>query len=150
MKIKVLKRALIGAPIGVTISVIISIIISLSSGDGLYHAISQQLVNDIGNEITAFIIQTFFTMLYGAVWAGASAIWDNEKWSLLRQTITHLIICAVSSLPIAYFMQWMEHSPRGILFYCVIFLFTYAAVWFSQYSALKRKIDDLNRNLRSK
>ena len=79
MKIKVLKRALIGAPIGVTISVIISIITSLSSGDGLYHAISQQLVNDIGNEITAFIIQTFFSMLYGAVWAGASAIWDNEK-----------------------------------------------------------------------
>lgn len=150
MKTKILKRALIGAPIGVTISVIISIIISLFKGDGSYHAIPPQLTNVIGNEITSFIVQTLCTMLYGAVWAGASAIWDNEKWSILRQTVTHLVVCSISSFPIAYFMQWMEHSLRGILCYCAIFLFIYAVIWFSQYSALKRRIDDLNRDLRSR
>lgn len=150
MKIKALKRALIGAPIGVTISAIISIIISLIKSDGSYYAAVPQLVNDIGSEIMAVIVQTLCSMLYGAAWAGASVIWDNEKWSILRQTTTHLVICSVSSLPIAYLMHWMEHSLSGILGYCAIFLFTYAVIWLSQYSALKRRIDSLNQSLKNR
>jgi len=150
MKIKVLKRALIGAPIGVTISTIILTVISLLEGEGSYYAAVPQLVNDTGSEITAVIVQTLCSMLYGAAFAGASTIWENEKWSILRQTATHLIVCSVSTLPIAYFMHWMEHSLSGILSYCAIFLFIYAVIWFSQYSAIKRRIDKLNRNLSSK
>lgn len=38
-----------------------------------------------GNEINAVVAQMVASLLYGAVWAGASVIWEMDDWSLLRQ-----------------------------------------------------------------
>lgn len=35
---------------------------------------------------------------------GGSVIWEIENWSILRQSVTHLIICSVTMFPVAYFM----------------------------------------------
>lgn len=104
-------RALsLGAPIGLTICTMITIVFSLIYGDGEYLAVSHDLAAQCGSEIEAVILQTAFGMLYGAIWGGASVIWEMENWSLMKMTITHLVICSVISFPIAYFMQWMPHN----------------------------------------
>lgn len=43
------------------------------------------------------------SLLYGAAWAGASIIWETDRWSILRQTTTRLIVCSLSTFPIAHF-----------------------------------------------
>ena len=101
----------------------------------------------MGGEINAVLLQAGLSMVYGAAWAGASVIWDAEKWSLLKMTLVHLIVTSLATFPIAYFARWMPHSTTGILIYIGIFVAIYAAIWFSQYTAMKKRIAAMNEKL---
>ena len=147
MKKEILKRSLFGAPIGIAIGVIITIIISLAFGDGKFYAVVPDLVNDMGSEINAVILQTVLCMVYGAAWAGASVVWDAEGWSLLKMTLVHLAIASVATFPIAFFARWMPHTLAGILMYIGIFLFIYAGIWVSQYSSMKKRVQEMNAKI---
>lgn len=144
MKKKVAIRCLIGAPIGLAISNLIAIVISVIVGDGRFYAVAPELIADYGTEINAVLLQTICSLLYGAAWAGASIIWEVDNWSILRQTITHLIICSLCTFPIAYFMRWMNHSIFGVLSYFGIFFAIYFIIWMSQYMAIKKRIQQIN------
>lgn len=148
MKKEVVVRCLIGAPIGIAISTIITIIISFVIGDGTFYAVVPELIDDCGNEINAVLLQTVFSLLYGAAWAGASVIWKIENWSILRQTLTHLLIVSLATFPIAYFLRWMNHSVSGILLYFGIFVVIYAIIWFSQYSSIKKRVEQFNAKVK--
>ena len=147
MKKKILLRCLLGAPLGLAISTMITIFISYAMGDGSYYAVVPELVRDCGSEINAVALQAVCSLLYGAAWAGASLIWEADGWSLLKMTVTHLLICSLATFPVAYLMRWMDHSLPGIALYFGIFLAIYAVIWITQYSAMKRKIDELNSSL---
>lgn len=147
MKKELFKRCLFGAPLGLAISTMITIAISLAIGDGTYYAVVPSLTQDMGSEINAVVLQAVLSMLYGAAWAGASIVWDAEHWSLLKMTLVHLLITSLATFPIAYFARWMPHNSTGILMYIGIFIGIYAAIWFSQYSAMKKKIREMNEKI---
>ena len=147
MKRKVLLSCLIGAPLGLAISVMITIIISIIMNDGVYYAVVPELVHDCGNELNAVLLQTVLSLIYGAAWAGASVIWEIDHWSLLKQTVTHLVICSLSTFPIAYFTRWMSHNAKGILLYFGIFFGIYLLIWLSQYSVMKKRLEQINEKL---
>ncbi len=147
MKKRILVRCLLGAPLGLAISTLITIFISFAAGDGSYYAVVPELARDCGSELGAVALQAACSLLYGAAWAGASLIWEADGWSLLRMTVTHLLVCSLATFPIAYFMRWMSHSVSGIVLYFGIFLAIYAVIWFTQYASMKRKIEEMNRSL---
>ena len=62
-------------------------------------------------------------------------------------TLIHLLITSVASFPIAYFARWMPHNATGILAYIAIFIGIYVAIWISQYSAMKKRIQAMNAKL---
>ena len=147
MKKKVATRCLIGALIGLAISNLIAIVISLIVGDGRFYAVVPELIADCGTEINAVLLQTICSLLYGAAWAGASIVWEVDNWSILRQTITHLIICSLCTFPIAYFMRWMNHSVFGTLSYFGSFFAIYFIIWMSQYIAIKKRSQQINNEV---
>jgi hypothetical protein len=147
---KVLLRCLFGAPLGLAIGTVITIIISLTVGDGVYYAVVPELIQDCGSEINAVVFQSVLSLIYGAAWAGASVIWENERWSILKQTVIHLIICSAATFPIAYFARWMPHNLNGVLLYFGIFVAIYIVIWFSQYSSMKKKVQQINERLNKK
>lgn len=147
MKKKILLSSLIGAPIGLTISYIITVIISISIGDGSYYPVVPEFADACGSEINAVVIQALCSLLYGASWGGASVIWNMQEWSLLRMSVTHLAVSSVFSFPIAYVMHWMPHNVKGILIYFAIFIAIYAVIWLSQYASIKKKIEQLNKQV---
>ena len=147
MKKKVLIRALVGAPVGLAISTFVTIIISLNIGDGQFYAVPLGLIDELGGELNAVLTQAVCSMIYGAAWSGASAIWENEKWSLLRQTVTHLIVCSTSSLPIAWLMYWIPRTVGGFLGYCAIFFVIYGIIWVSEYLSMKKRLQQINAQL---
>ena len=149
MKKKVFLRCLIGAPIGFSISFIITLVISIIINRGEYYPVVPQLTVFCGNELNAVILQTVCSLIYGAAFGGASAVWEMESWSLLKQTIVHCLVISVSAFPIAYFMYWMPHSFWGIAGYIAIFFFIYFFIWFSQYFAMKKKIQAINDKVKS-
>lgn len=147
MKKKIILRSLLGAPIGLAVSHLITVLISLAVADGNFYPVVPELIADCGSEMNAVLLQTLFSILYGAVWGGASVIWDMERWSLLRMTVTHLIICSVMTFPIAYLMYWMSHDAKGIFLYFGIFLASYLFIWVSQYQSMKRQIRQINNKV---
>ncbi len=148
MKKKLLQRCLLGAPLGLALSTLITIAISLVVGDGRFYAVVPELVTDCGSEINAVLLQAVCSLLYGAAWGGASVIWEIEGWSILRSTLTHLVICSLATFPTAYFMRWMQHSAVGILSYFGIFFAAYLAIWLSQYAAMKKRVEQLNSGIK--
>jgi ABC-type multidrug transport system permease subunit len=149
IKKELLKRCLRGAPLGLAINMVITIIISVAVGDGTYHAAVPQLIADSGSEINAVIVQAVLALIYGAAWAGASVIWEVEHWSILKQTVVHLIICSAASFPIAYFAGWMPRSGSGILLFFGMFFVIYLIVWLALYSAMKKRVKEINERLQS-
>lgn len=149
MKKKLLVRCLIGAPIGLAVTTIITIIISLFVGDGRFYAVVPELVADCGSEINAVLLQSACSLLYGAAWAGASLIWEQERWSLLRQTATHFVVGSAATLPVAYFMRWMEHSVLGVAVYFGIFIAVYFVIWATLYFSIRKKLREVNSRIKS-
>ena len=117
-------------------------------GDGRFHAVVPELTALCGSEINAVLLQSVCSLIYGSIWAGSSVVWEKENWSLLRQTITHLIIGSTATFPIAYLLRWMEHSLLGISLYFALFFAIYFVIWFSLYSVTKRRIRQLNARVR--
>lgn len=148
MKKETIARIISGAPVGLMISYLITIIISLIIGDGNYHGVVPALVEETGGELKAVIVQALATMFYGAVWSGASTIFERDDWSLLRQTATHFAIGSLATLPIAYFLRWMPHSLMGFVQYFGIFIVIYAIIWAILYSAAKRNVDQINARVK--
>lgn len=148
MKKKLIFRCLLGASVGLSISTIITIIISFTIGDGKFYPVVPELITDCGNELNAMVLQSICSLLYGAAWSGAAAIWEKEDWSLLRQTILHLILCSAATFPIAYFMRWIPHNITGFTLYFSIFFGIYLFIWFSQYFTIKKRIRQINEKVR--
>ena len=44
----------------------------------------------------------------------------------------------------------MEHSVLGAMSYFGIFLFIYIVIWISQYSAIKKRIQQINERIQKK
>ena len=122
-------RALLGAPIGLAISTVIAILNSLG-GDGQYYAVVPALIEDCGSEINAVAVQALCSLLYGAVFAGASVVWEAD-WSLMKMTVVHL----------------MKHSIGGVLVYFAVFLVIYAIIWICGYTRMKKRVQELNQKV---
>lgn len=106
MKKNLFYRCLFGAPTGLAISYAITIIISLFIGRRPLSRRRAGAYRLCGSEINAVLLQSVCSLIYGAIWAGSSVVWKKENWSLLRQTITHLIIGSTATFPIAYLLRW--------------------------------------------
>ena len=147
---KVWVRSLLGAFAGVSISTIIAIVVSWILGDGNNYAFHPQLTQDMGSELAAVMAQTGVSLLYGAVWGGASVIWEREDWGITHQTVTHLVLCSLATFPAAYLMRWMGRDVLGVVSYFAIFLAIYAVVWLSQYLLTKKRIEEMNLRLQQR
>ncbi len=147
MKKRIIMYCLLGAPIGVAIGTLITVLFSLLYGDGAYYPVPPALEAACGSEIRAVVVQLLGSMLYGAACGGSSVIWSIEEWSLLRQTVTHLVLFSAVTMPFAWLMHWMKHSIGGILGYLGIFFLIYLVIWFSGYMAMKKKLREINEKI---
>lgn len=150
MKKKVIKRALLGAPIGLAITMIITILISYCVNDSRFYFAPPALAADCGGEVNAVLLVTVLSFLSGAAFAGASVIWEVEKWSMLRQTVTHLLVCSVLTFPIAYAARWMDHTVSGVLSYIAIFLAIYATIWISTMLSYRKNLKKINSSIKKR
>lgn len=149
MKKEILKRMIVGLLGGIAISYIITIIISWTFGDGKYYSCVPSLVVKFGNEINAVTIQVILSAVLGVAFAGASIIWEMDRWSILKQTGLYFGIVTVVMMSVAYVCEWMEHSFKGFICYFTLFFVIFVLVWIVQYiiwkvriSSLKAKIED--------
>ncbi len=143
MKKKMFKRGLLGLPIGIAIGHVITLMVSAGFGDGGYYPVTPELIEAMGSELNAVILQTVLCGIMGAGFAAASIIWELD-WSLAKQSGVYFLTASLLMLPIAYAANWMEHSLAGFLSYAGIFAAIFIAVWLTQYFSWKQKIKKMN------
>lgn len=135
-----LKKTLLGIPLGIAIGATITLIISL-------------VVKDIPEHAPYFVSKTYFIRTYmasalmGGIFGGAATIFDVDRWSLLKQTVIHFIISAVTMFAVASWTRWVSFDPQSTLIFSGIFLVVYALFFASQYIYYKIKLDGINAEL---
>ena len=147
MKKKAIKRGVLGFPLGISMGHIITIVLSLFWGNGYYSPVVPSLIDAVGSEIGAIVVQVALSGLLGASSAAASIIWEIENWSIAKQTGIHFFIISITMLPIGYFAHWMPHSLVGFLMYFGIFVAIFIAVWVINYYIMKKKIKYINKSI---
>lgn len=147
MKKTLLSRILLGIPLGIALGTLISLFSSWVFSGEYYAACVPAMVQAVGSELKAVTLQTVLCGLLGAVFAGASVIWDMETWSILKQTGLYFLLTSLVMLPVAYLTHWMEHSLIGVLCYAGLFTAIFLVVWLAQYFAWRRRIHRLNQTL---
>lgn len=148
MKKTLICRGLLGFPLGIALGYVITIIISLCVHDGNFYPVTQELIEAIGNEINAVLLQTLLCGIVGTGFAMSSVIWQMDSWSLFKQSGIYFAIICAFMLPISYILNWMEHSLIGIVSYIGIFFVIFVIVWIVQYGAWKARIRRMNDVLR--
>ena len=144
MKKKIIMRGLLGLPTGIAIGFVITLIISACIGNGSFYPVTPELIDTMGNELNAVILQTVLCAVMGVGFAAASVIWELDSWSLAKQSGIYFMIISVIMLPIAYVTNWMKHTALGVLSYVAIFVAIFIIFWLSQYLLWKRKIKKMN------
>ncbi|MEG0177634.1 DUF3021 domain-containing protein [Anaerorhabdus sp.] len=147
MKKRILLQVVLGSLIGVCISFIVPLFISMVVNDGNYYPVALEMQQAYGNQLNAVIIQVMVSTLYGAAWGIAPLIFTIEKWSLLRQTVTHLLLTSLCTFPAAYICYWMDHSVVSIISYFSIFVVIYLGIWVFQYLNIKNQIKRMNHKI---
>ena len=150
MKKKVLFRSLFGLLSGVALGQLIAIVISAVKGDGSFHAVIPELVNDFGGEQSAVIVQTILLGVVGAVVGAASVIWELDRWSLTKQTGAHFCLFAIPFTLVAYALYWVPRSVGGVVAWVCVLVVIYAVIWCGAYFSTKRKIQKINDQLHRK
>lgn len=144
MKKKLILRGIMGFPQGIAIGFVITILISTCVGDDIYYPVTPELMETMGSELNAVILQTLLCGIMGTGFAMASVIWEMDSWSLARQSGIYFSAVCILMLPIAYVTNWMQHTVGGVLAYIGVFAAIFLAVWLIQYFAWKRKIRKMN------
>lgn len=139
-----------GIFISQTILLLISSIISISIQKNIFSAAPPQLIEQMGNELYAAILQYFLAGILGAGFSVSSLVWQMESWSPLKQTLVHFAILSCIMLPIAWLTYWMQHTVVGVLIYFGIFIAIYVVIYFIIALSTKAKIKKMNQSLQKK
>lgn len=131
-KKKILILAITGGLAGLLICFIMSM---LSSGSG-------EEVN-IAKDIFYYII----SFLHGAICMGTVVVYEIERWSIARCTITHFVITLSSFYLLGFFQEWLEFGSLSFWIITACFVVAYFIIWLINYIRFKRMIKVMNKDL---
>ncbi len=150
MKKKIILRAALGFPIGIAIGHLITIVISLVWANGYYAPCVPELIDVMGSEIYAVILQALLCGLLGIGFAASSLIWEIEHWGIVKQTGIYFLIISVIMLPIAYLTYWMEHSLMGFFSYYAVFALIFLVIWIIEFIIGRYNVRKMNAKLKER
>ena len=84
----------------------------------------------------------------GCVAMGSSEIYEIEKWSIARATLTHFLITFVCFYALAFALGWLWFGDRLFWIISAAMVAGYIIIWWIQYLAYKRRIRKMNEDLR--
>lgn len=130
-----LKRGIGGFFVGATISYLMVIIEAMRPG-----AVTITLYGEL------LFVHFILTALLGFHLAGSSAVFNQENWSLLKQTIVHFL-CMIPAIPVAYYLGWMPKTSFGVITYVIFFFILYAVQWILSLLYWKKQAKDIGEKL---
>ena len=143
MLASILKRAGIGFLIGILVGNIIAILTGTSSTNGITFASKQLLDMAGGDPVTAMVLQSLFSGLYGAVCFAGMSFYDAEPLPLAAATALHAAVIILTFIPVALFLGWVS-GPVEIIIISAVQLTVFFIIWLIMYLIYKKQVKELN------
>ena len=131
-----LKKVLILSLIGGLCGIVICFVMSLLSGGGDSA--------ETGSRIFYYVI----SFLHGAICMGSAVIYDIERWSVARTTITHFLITLTSFYILGMLQHWLVFFSPVFWIITICFVVAYFIVWAIIYIRYRRAVREMNEELR--
>lgn len=100
--------------------------------------------------VTDIWVNMMGSIVIGGYFAGASYIFDHDRWSPLKQMIIHFVLSVIVFFPLALRVGWLPAEPLPLLIGLGIFIVMYMIFWFVIRMILNRQAASLNRSLKRK
>ena len=81
----------------------------------------------------------------GMINIGTMTLYEIERWSLTRATLTHLAITLSTCCGLGLFLHWFRSATGWIML--AIFIVAYFIIWLIIYLSYKRQVRKLNEHL---
>ncbi|MCK1981193.1 MULTISPECIES: DUF3021 domain-containing protein [Peribacillus] len=103
-------------------------------------------------EVTAldsgiFVKNAIGCILCGWFFSTATIFFENEKWSLLFQTILHFFTVSILYFLLSFFVGWIPFSLKGLAIGIGIFIPFYLIIWTVFYLYFRFQVKILNDGL---
>jgi len=86
--------------------------------------------------------------LYGAAVMSSSIVYDIEKWSIARATATHFLLSFSLYFLLVLSMGWFRLDDPVFWIVIAVMVVIYVLVWLFQYLSYRRKIREMNHDLK--
>lgn len=94
------------------------------------------------------LLYALLSGIYGALAMGFSAVYDIERWSITRATVTHFAVTLGGMYGLGFALGWL--SVKGWEFWLVtaMFIVCYFIIWLVQYMIFRQNVRKMNRELK--
>lgn len=86
--------------------------------------------------------------IYSAVVTGSSIVYDIEEWSIARATATHFLLSFSLYFLLVLSMGWFRLDDPVFWIVIAVMVVIYVLVWLFQYLSYRRKIREMNHDLK--
>ena len=140
---KIVNAAFVGVDIGFTLNLIVSFI------NGVYQPGVPTFLEQFDSKLTAVGVETLIYMALGIIQSYSTDIMNNQKRSLLSNTIIHFSIIFLPLLIVAYILRWSRNLV-GLLSIGVSIFVIYLIIWMAIYLSIKSQIKKINSNIQTR
>ena len=134
----IFKRAGLGFLLGIAVCNFIAICF----GDGTM--VSSALVEKVGCQRVALLLQTLLSGLCGALCMGGTLLYEAERLPLALSTFIHCIICIVPYFLLSVLLHWTDGIGGAFIMSGIQFA-GFFIIWLMMYLLYKKQTKELNR-----
>ena len=126
------KKAVLLAVLGYAVGIMIGVIIFLCNSSRSF------------SEALPYIL---LSGIPGAIAMGSTVIYDIEKWSIARATLTHFLITFFCLYLVGFALGWFRFWEPAFWIFTAAMIAAYILIWLIQYMAYKRQVRKMNEDL---
>ncbi len=144
----ILVRFILGFGIGVLHGAMVVFFVSLGVNGigGDYIPVVPEMVRIFGSENLAVIIQTLLTGFLGVAYAMASLVYDNPRWSFLKQSLLQFLITFPCILIVAR-ICWLPDRIEGYWSLVISITAGYIINFIIHYNVAKSNVREINNKM---
>lgn len=144
---KHVKKIIGGAFIGIGIGFTLNLIFSFLYGE--YYPGVPSFLNQYHTRLTAVSFESLIYAGLGIIQIYSEDIINNEKRSLLSNTLIHFSIISLPLLAAAYILHWTRNI-LGLVSIGISILIVYFIIWILSYLSIKAEIEKINNTISNK
>ncbi|MBR5109516.1 MAG: DUF3021 domain-containing protein [Clostridia bacterium] len=105
--------------------------------------VSPILVERMGSEAAAIVVQTLCSGIYGVITMGGTLLYDVERLPLALATALHCLLVIGPYMPLALLLGWESEISDILIVWCFQ-LAAFFIIWLIMYLRYKAQVRELN------